>query len=53
MHTGKAVGNVELPFLMTTYDQNNVKLIDRFAEEDRHENEFKKARSTFFTGYNI
>jgi hypothetical protein len=50
---GMNSGNVELPFLLTTYDKNNVKLFDRFLAENRHEEELKKARAEFFNRFNL
>jgi len=46
-------GHVELPFLMTTYDKNNVKLFDRFNREDEQEKNLKKARAHFFSSHNL
>ena len=46
-------GNVELPFLMTTYDRNNVKLFDLFNREDEQEKNLKKAREVFFNSHNL
>lgn len=46
-------GNVELAFLMTTYDRNNVKLFDRFITEDAQEKSLKKAREDFFNSQNL